>query len=678
MRDDKSDEQPIKPDIGEIARVYIMDDQTGTTREQMTETAAAVAAGDLEGITAWLEPERIRRLRQMTAAYRDEVAHWLATLGNVRGGSKRVAELRRALKARPDDLPDAVQRGDVGADLPKGWQDPKPYICSAAGLYRDTEQGAVRITSRPIWIDQYLSEVNGAGDALRICWRSFGGGIVRRIVPRAVAASSRELVAELATHGASITSVSASDVVRYLDEATTKNETRIPRRDVSSRLGWIYRDGEPRGFLAGREYIGRPDDPGVDLMSDDGVESLAAAYGTAGTWSGYLEEVVQPAASSEAFWLSTYNQIASILVRPLDLGTPWFIDRSGRTSQGKSTIGKAAAAVWQDPRAVPSWNTSKAGVEARAATLRDLPLMLDDSKEARRPDDVAAVVYMHGNGTGAIRGKPGSNGRAVGLRATEKWSSAGDSSGEQRLTSFTQDAGARARVLCLIGSPLASGEVARRVQLGAETHHGHLGRRVVRHLLAGDWGDLKARFTDESKRLTRALKADGAVAERLGRIVAALKVAAYLVHAVGVPEPECDVWAAALASCRHGSEDADQPLAALRYVMQRCAAERARFWHTGCEKPAAQDPAEDERLYRPVHGGFAGRWNHEKSVDILEYVVREWLRRGGFDEGTIERWHESGYIETTASSRGRTVRTRIAGQTASVYRIPMSMFERYA
>ena len=76
--------------------------------------------------------------------------------------------------------------------------------------------------------------------------------------------------------------------------------------------------------------------------------------------------------------------------------------------------------------------------------------------------------------------------------------------------------------------------------------------------------------------------------------------------------------------------------------------------------------------------GFAGRWNHEKSVDVLEYVVREWLRRGGFDEGTIERWHESGYIETTASSRGRTVRTRIAGQTASVYRIPMSMFERYA
>ena len=43
------------------------------------------------------------------------------------------------------------------------------------------------------------------------------------------------------------------------------------------------------------------------------------------------------------------------------------------------------------------------------------------------------------------------------------------------------------------------------------------------------------------------------VAERLGRIVAALKVAAYLVHAVGVPEPECDVWAAALASCRHCS-----------------------------------------------------------------------------------------------------------------------------
>ena len=230
----------------------------------------------------------------------------------------------------------------------------------------------------------------------------------------------------------------------------------------------------------------------------------------------------------------------------------------------------------------------------------------------------------------------------------------------------------------MIGSPLASGEVARRVQLGAETHHGHLGRRVVRHLLAGDWSVLKARFTDESKRLTKALKADGAVAERLGRIVAALKVAAYLVHAVGVPEPECDVWAAALASCRHGSEDADQPLAALRYVMQRCAAERARFWHVGCEQPAAAEEGEDERLWRLMPGGYIGRWNNGRCVEILQNVCEDWLRRGGYDAGTVERWHESGHIETTKSSRGRTVRTRIAGTPASVYRIPMAMFERYA
>ena len=668
-----------RPDLGIIAGIIHTRRELDDMREEMAATLEAVQAGEVVRITGWLEPERVQRLRSFGEAEPAELGHWLAMLADVRGGRARVDELRRALKAATPEPVQPVQRGDIAGDLPDGWVDPGAYVCTAKGLYRETDTGSHRITSRPIWIDQYLSEVNGAGDALRICWRTFGGTIKRLEVPRAVAASSRELVGTLATHGASITSVSAADVVRYLDEATTANESRIPRRDVSARLGWIFGDdGSPRGFLAGRDYIGRKGDPGVSLMADDGVESLAESYGRRGTWDGYIEEVVKPASTSAAFWLSTYNQIASILVRPLDLGSPWFIDRSGRTSQGKSTIGKAAAAVWQDPRAVPSWNTSKAGVEARAATLRDLPLMLDDSKEARRAEDVAAVVYMHGNGTGAIRGKPGAGGRAVGLRATERWSSAGDSSGEQRLTSFTNDAGSRARVLCLIGSPLASGEIARRVQLGAEAHFGHLGRRVVRHLLGADWSELKARFTRESAELVAALREDGAVAGRLGRIVAALRVAAHLVHAVGVPEPECDVWAAALASCRHGSEDADQPLAALRYVMQRCASERARFWHVGCEQPEAATPADDDRLYRPVSGGFAGRWNHDQSVEILQHVCEDWLRAGGYDAGTIERWHESGYLVTTSSSRKHTVRTRIAGTSASVYRIPMAMFEKYA
>ena len=667
-----------RPDIQAITGVSFGGHDWDDLRELMRTTVAAVQAGDLSAITGWMQPERVQRLRAMAAAHGDEVGHWLAMLSDVRGGRSRADDVRRAIRQSPsEEIAAPVARGDIAEDLPETWADPNGYVCTAGGLYRETDSGSYRITSRPIWIDQYLSEVNGGGDALRICWRSFGGGVARRIVPRAVAASARDLVGELATHGASITSASAGDVVRYLDEATTKNEKLIPRRDVSGRLGWIYRDGAPRGFLAGADYIGRPGDPGVDLMADDGVSSLAASYGTRGTWDGYLTEVVGPASSSAAFWLSTYNQIASVLVRPLDLGAPWFIDRSGRTSQGKSTIGKAAAAVWQDPRAVPSWNTSKAGVEARAATLRDLPLMLDDSKEARRPDDVAAVVYMHGNGTGAIRGKPGSGGRAVGLRATERWSSAGDSSGEQRLTSFTNDAGARARVLCLIGSPLASGEVARRVQLGAEHHYGHLGRRVVRYLLGLDLGQLRQRFEQEHAWARHELVEDGAVALRLGRIVGALRLAASLVHAVGVPEPEADVWGAALKSCRHGSEDADQPLAALRYIMQRCASERARFWHSGCERPASAYGDEEDSLYRAVPGGYAGRWSLQ-NVDILQCVVEEWLKRGGYDNGTIERWHESGYIVTTSSSRKHTVRCRIAGSQSSVYRIPVAMFDKHA
>ena len=167
--------------------------------------------------------------------------------------------------------------------------------------------------------------------------------------------------------------------------------------------------------------------------------------------------------------------------------TNFILDFSGETSMGKTTALRLAASVWGSPDErgggiVYAWDVSRVFVERTAAMLDYLPMFLDDTKRARRSEDVGKTLYDYASGVGRGRGS------LQGLQRVTRAHGVLLSTGEAPATSFTNDGGTRARALCLWGSPFegtnrATEAAVSKVQRMVLDNYGHAGPRLVRYLL---------------------------------------------------------------------------------------------------------------------------------------------------------------------------------------------------
>lgn len=666
----------MNPKIAEITGVTVKGAEKATEAEKYLKTflirlQAAPDRAEAAEIMAGLMGDSAAVDKCATLA-RVNPGAWLGFTSQaraVRGMSRPVSDLERLVRARNQPIrvasPDESETYDAPGDLvPDGWEAPRGWQVRPDGIWRNAGDDIEQVTTRPVWVTGYYTDVDGHGHSIRLAWEQVDGSQTSQVVPSAVAADSRALV-PLATDGLPVTSGNARHLAVYIDAATTTNRSILPLARVASRLGWM-----PGGFLMGRDWLGDESDP-VYLTPDPGLQQIAQGYTVAGSFEGWVSDALGPAVYSPMAWISVYNAVASLLIKPLDLGDNWIIDRSGETSQGKSTLGKLAASVCGCPRkTIRPWKVSPAGIEAHCAILRHIPPIMDDSKKARKADDVAAIVYMHSGGQGAVRGKPGAAGRGVGIRAVETWQSAMDSSGEVPLTSFSQDAGARARVLCLIGSPLADGDTATRVVMGAEANYGHLARRVIGWL--ADFANLawaRETWTGQRNHWRDQLAPHGAVAGRLGSIVAALDLARMICEDVGLPAPPDGVdpisYAADCAAM--GGRDADRPAEALRAAYDLAISRPTAFY--------GRHEKDNDGSARVPSTGWLGAWSPSRDWDHIAFTttaMREVLGRAGFDAGIIDRWAERGWLDC---NHGRMYRVRLDGSRVYAYRVNRKAFE---
>lgn len=626
--------------------------------------ADRVAAGDLVA-DLMRDGRRMDDLALLSRADPNAWGAWLVTLRATRGQARAADDLNRCVKALNQPPARVVEVGEAdeydGPDcLPEGWQAPHGFAVRPNGVWRIGDDTQECVATRPVWVVSYYADVDGHGHSIGLAWRMIDGSDAQQVVPMGVAADSRAIVA-LADDGLPVTSATARLLTLYIDAALTANARILPRAAVAGRFGWM----PGGGFMLGSRYIG-PAEHAVQLMPDDGLTQRAATYSLRGTWEGWLADVVGPAASSPFFWLTIYNAVASILIHPLDLPDNWVIDRSGETSKGKSTLGRAGFSVWGDPKGMPSWDATPAGVEGHAAMLCHLPVVLDDTKKARAADAISAIVYRHSGTMGGLRGKPAGRGRGVGVRVSESWRSAMDSSGEQALTSFTQDAGLRGRVLCLRGDPLADGNASVRITTGASENYGHLGTRVVELLIAEGFGGWRQRWQEAYATARDALQPHGAIPGRLAYVVAALMMGQAVAQAAGLPTPPEDLdpmdvaWKAAIAA----GGDADMPAAALGMLHSLAVSRMSAFW-------GRHESDRNDGSPREPSGGWLGAWDRGEGWDYLSVrveVLHDALDRHGYDRGIVDRWRERKWIAPHAG-RGNQARVRINGELVNAYRL---------
>lgn len=620
----------------------------------------------------------------------------IARLGQHRGLGGRAKGLHDALKQEAKAAAKA-KRSDVAAeqrnppsvaadlatalgsdDLPPGLLCPGGWEINREGVHRvrlDEDTGdivLVPVAARPIIVAGRCREVGDGRTSVRLEW-STSRGPRHQIVSRGKVADSRSIV-ELAELDAPVHSNNARDLVQFIADFEAANAATLPEARVTQSMGW-QGNATVDGFMWGRSHLlpGQPDAPGqaiedlapskweerqIHLLVDDGGRDLANGFRAEGTWEGWLG-VVEAALPYPRVMLALYAALVPPLMTFLPTLPNFIVDYCGTTSEGKTTTLRLGVSAWGCPDeraggALRSWDATRVSIERTAALLGSLPLVLDDTKRAKRPEDVARVLYDVAQGIGRARGSVG------GLRDLGRWRTVLLSTGEVPATSFTNDGGTRARVLSLWGSPFggtgdAAGAAVRRINEEALQHYGHAGPRLVRWLMDTPGARETVR---EAYRVARArwdaLTNGNGVAGRAAQYVAGLEVAQELLHGVlGVPRPADDplahAWQAVCGAC----VEADRPSDALREVMSWATSQQARFYGRHVESKWSDDVP---------HAGWLGAWVNGEAwehLDVLPTELRRFLTAQGHDvEAVVRTWDDRGWLLRDGAHRCRKVAVR--------------------
>lgn len=632
-------------DVAELLHVAGSDDL-----RDLLSAAGAIrgAAADYRGLDAAMA----RTVKAVEKAQAQAAKAWAAE-------QARTGPPRLSARGAADRLLELVPGAAVGG----GWELSDNGVVHVSVDEDGVPSDKVKVAAtRPILLSGRAVDVDTAEYSVEVAWIDEDGRVGRAWTPRADVMDGRKLVA-LATKGAPVCSPTAADLSRFLDWCDSTWAAKLPQRAVSVRLGHIR-----GGFLRGQGWHpaptqdGEPISPPVHLTPPGGYEALTAAIHERGTWEGWLEAWAV-AANRPVARLAVYAALASALL-------PWTTDRGcvldiwGETSIGKTTALNLAASVWAQPRAyVGKWASTMTFRERSAAVLSCLPLLLDDTRQIppKERELIGQTVYQLADGQGKGRGF------VFGAQARAVWCSFTISTGESPLLGTSQDEGARARCLSVEGAPFGERAEAVTVNRATDRHYGHLGARFVGALLARGRAAINTLWEERDAAWAEALAASGPLASRLAAHIAAIEVAAMVVHEdCGLPNGSWDEIATATgvaaAAAAHSGADADKPLAALRATLSRAAALQSAFW--------GRHALDRDGEARTPPAGWLGQWKPDADKDrwavvaIASHVLRRWLAEDRFDApGVIAQWAARGWLVLPTSGTGHDKPVKVDGQS---------------
>lgn len=523
--------------------------------------------------------------------------------------------------------------------LPVGLRDPPGWRCEPDGLIRietnreTGEEIETRVAHRPLVIEGRYVDIDTRAVSLALGWPSVGGGWGVHPVPRQKTADARSLV-EIAGIDGPIVSTNASAAVAYLADAEAANAEAAPQVRVAGR-GGFHGAGDERSFLWGPHLITAGEvrmappiedrapadwgDDGVHLLtSDPGSIALARGFGAGGTWDGWLA-AFRLALPYPAVVLGVYAALVPPLMSVLSSVHNVAFEWSGETSKGKTTAMRLAASVWgypdeEDGGLIRTWDSTPVFIEGLTTFCNHLPLFVDDTRRARRPEDIATTLYNFASGQSRGRGS------VTGLRAFHTSKGVLFLTSESPASSMS-NRGARGPGCSRFGAPPSA----------------------PRTTPPPPWWPSFAPACSKKA-------AGDPVAGRLAYAVAAIEVAKVLAErALGLPAPTIDPMPTLWKAVQAGARDADRPAAALVDVLAWCAGQAHRLY------PGF--PRDDGDAH-PTLGWIGARIDRvtDGAVALLPTELRGFLEKQGFDvEATLRAWDERGW--TRRDGNHRTVKT---------------------
>lgn len=539
-----------------------------------------------------------------------------------RGATRTLRDFKKAVQKRGDRLGNKKEKvkatpldfltKDLGVT---GLVVPEHYTIDTSGVKFDDEV----VLSTPAIISHVAHSRSGWFD--EVAFKVYGKW-VRKVVKRSQLADSKSIIASLADWGLPVTSANGVSVMNYFRQFSDANRTTLTPVAATHGFGWTP---DLKSFLIGEECLG---EPALCLVPPHEKTGFA----TSGTWDGYKAAVKRHVAHHPKILCGILAACAAPLLAPLE--APGFtFAYAGETSSGKGTAQHVIAAAYGHPYdTFKSWaSATTVGLYNNLAAAGDLPVIFEDTKDAKDPEYVGRMLYA------VVDGKEPSKGREHGgNREPLSWRTVLITSGETSVTTLGQKSGGgAARALEFRGQTYngTAGDIGPMLD-DFRKHHGHLIRKVILSSMgrAEELKDLRRKAL-----LKLSPGSTGGVESRMNENVATLMVAAQVCEDVGLGIDFTEALGELRVATKQSAAAADRTGEACDRLMARAIAFRNAF-HDGTGK--AQPPV----------GGWLGYWKDDYGYDHIGFrpdVFDKWTKEDGFNPNDIT---------TSLAQRGMLVR----------------------
>lgn len=301
-----------------------------------------------------------------------------------------------------------------------------------------------------------LSNIEGNSVHYEIAWNDRGRE-KREVVPASMISTKRELLT-LADSGLPVNDLNFKDLIKYFDQYLAVN--KLDQSFMVERLGHIK-----NAFI-------HPLDPNdIEIIPNDyGEKQLLEAFQFAGTAETWKTQVFDCVKHHKKVLFLVLSSFASILLNDVKV-SPFIIDLSGSTSQGKTTALQIARSVWGTEGLINEWNATKVSIERKSGFLNSFPLFMDDTRKADERI-LQSVIYQFSGGRSKGRGS------LKGSQIETTWNNILISTGELSLSDYAGKAGgAAARIITLVDQPFEKieGNYFAELYEAIETNYGSVG-----------------------------------------------------------------------------------------------------------------------------------------------------------------------------------------------------------
>lgn len=484
-----------------------------------------------------------------------------------------------------------------------------------------------------------------------------------KLIPKGTFATTSRII-ELYEKGLSVTSDNATELVRYFQRYEAMYKGEIEKKFAYDQLGYVK-----GGFLLPNQFISADSRQDVIFQANGGNADFVTGFEEKGTVNEWLTHVFEPIKTRKIPLLYTLASIGSPLLNVFNVPT-FMIDVSFITSSGKSVTMKVSVSVWGSWSIHDTWLGTYAGIERRSVMLNHLPYFIDDTKNTKfKPDELATMIYTLASGQEKTRSGIKNN------HISRKWNNIILSTGERKITEFSNDGGTVARVLAIHDRPIEDNEeLINQLENNVEDYHGTAGTAFLKWFVQQDLQRIQNyKMLLREYELQYKNQTKNPVIKRTAKYMAFIRLVADMVQdAFGIEIDSNlldELWLNIVED--NQQEQADRPLQALKQAIELANRNKAKFY---CKKSDYEkSDSYGEWLY-PYQ--IKERWYNQKDGDTIYYhknLLKEFLKKWGYDTNTvIKQWIDRGYIKTNKNRNDLRRRSIISGQNDYWYAIELT------